>query len=92
MGAYTREGMSCKSSVLQDSYGQLTGASRVNILASALTYSNANANPNPYALKRPLSNTAYIAYKKAQILAASKPGIRPQQTVIITELQALGCL
>jgi hypothetical protein len=66
---------------------QLTGASRVNILSSALIYTNAKTNVKPYALKRPLSNTDYIAYKKAQILAASQNGVRPVQTSIITDLQ-----
>jgi len=79
-----------KASVLQDSNGHLTGNLRTAILSSAIIYANATTNAHPYALKRPLSNTAYIAFKKAQILANSKPGVRPQQTAIITDLQALG--
>lgn len=80
----------CKAYVLQNSCGQLTGTSRTSILAAAIAYANTNSNTNPYALRRPLSNTSYIAYKKACVLAASQPGVRPQQTAIITELQALG--
>jgi len=73
----------CKAAVLQDSYGQLTGASRVNILAAAITYVHTTQNP-----RKQMSCSNYLAFKKAQILANStRNPVYPQQTVIITELQ-----
>ena len=78
--------MQCKASVLQNSYGQLTGASRVNILASAIIY--VNTTQQTAMIKKPVSSSNYLAFKKAQILANSSRNTGyPPQTAIITELQ-----
>ena len=79
--------MSCGSGVLQDSYGQLTGSLRATLLSNALVYSTVQASGR----RTFASSSVYVAYKKAQLLAGSKPTQRPQQSVIMTELQALGC-
>ena len=88
----------CNGRVLATSNSQLTGESRTGILASAIIYVNRQneaAKPQTASrpvVRKPMSNTDYIAYKKAQVLAFSKPEPRilPQQTIIITELQTLG--
>jgi len=80
--------MSCGSGVLQDSYGQLTGSLRATLLSNALVYSTVQASGRRHTFT---SSSDYVAYKKAQLLAGSKPTQRPQQSVIMTELQALGC-
>ena len=82
--------MSCTNSqVYQNSYGQLTGSSRTDILSSALVYVNSTQNAAICAIPRkPLSGSDYVAYKKAQLLSCStKKPVYPKQTVIITELQ-----
>ncbi len=81
--------MPCVRTVLQDQNEQLTQTMRTNILSAALVYVTANSYIGP---RKPLSSSNYIAYKKAQIISASKPTVRPPQTVIITELQNLPCL
>ena len=60
----------------------------MNILSAAIIYTDAVMNPRPNA--KPMSHTDYISYKKAQTLAASTPTVYPQQSVIITDLQAFG--
>lgn len=96
--------MSCYPRVvLPNSYEQLTGTSRLQILSSALLYSNPSTttttSPNPVppsattniqlSLRRTLTGSAYIAYKKARTLAFSIDNSRrPPQTSIITNLQA----
>lgn len=76
--------------VLQNQTEQLTETMRNNILTAALVYTTTNSNLG--IPRKPMSNTNYIAYKKAQILSASKPSLRiPTQTAIITELQNLSC-
>jgi len=94
--------MSCYPRVvLPNSYEQLTGTSRLQILSSALLYSNPSTttttSPNPVppsattniqlSLRRTLTGSAYIAYKKAQVLAHSRDGHRPPQTSIIANMQ-----
>ena len=81
------------AAVVQNSYGQLTGTSRLDILTSAITYVDSQTQPpKAVAVRGPLSSGDYVAYKKAQILANSKPGVWPTQTVIITDLRAFNAV
>lgn len=77
----------CGSGVLQNPNAQLTGKLRSRLLTTALTYSDA-------ILKGQIrfsSNTAYLQFKKGQLLAAGTDSIRPQQSILMTALQQFGC-
>ena len=76
--------------VIQSPTGQLTGSSRTNILSAAIIYTDKVMNPLSTPKTKTTSSSDYIAFKKAQILAASTPTVYPQQSVIITDLQAFG--
>jgi len=87
------EPYTCRSAVVQNSYEQMTGTLRTQLLSSAITYVNTRDNRvrNEFIYNKVLSSADYLAYKKAQLLSQSKPQPRrPIQTVIITELQAYG--
>lgn len=87
------EPYTCRSAVVQNSYEQMTGTMRTQLLSSAITYINTRDNRvrNEFIYNKVLSSSDYTAYKKAQLLSQSKPlPKRPIQTVIITELQAYG--
>lgn len=78
---------SCGSGVLQNPNAQLTGKLRSRLAKTALTYSDAIRKGQ---IRFP-SNTAYLQFKKGQLLAAGKDGIRPQQSILMTALQQFGC-
>ena len=78
---------SCGSGVLQNPNAQLTGKLRSLLASTALTYSDAIRKGQI----RFSSNTAYLQFKKGQLLAAGADGIRPQQSILITSLQQFGC-
>ena len=78
---------SCGSGVLQNPNAQLTGKLRSRLATTALTYSDAIRKGQ---IRFP-SNTAYLQFKKGQLLAAGKDGIRPQQSILMTSLQQFGC-
>jgi hypothetical protein len=88
--------MPCGRTVLQDSNEQLTATMRTNLLTAALVFSTATVQPGSAASalglqgpKRPLSSSNYLAYKKAQLISASDPTVRPPQSSIVTDLQKL---
>jgi hypothetical protein len=77
--------------ILKNDYLQLTGRSRAELLAAAIQYTTTATTVRPPNALR--TNTDYIAFKKAQILAASAPPVllkRPQQSIIVKELQEFG--
>ena len=74
--------------VLRSEYDQLTGTSRVSLLASAIIYGNALAVSQTHF---PSCNQ-YTAFKKAQIIAGSTNGPGPVPSIIVTDLQEAGCL
>jgi len=71
--------------VLRTSYNQLTGNLRTDLLSSAIIYS---AAPHRRTFT---SNTEYTAFKKARLIAGSKNGPGPVPSVIVTDLQNIGC-
>jgi hypothetical protein len=77
----------CGSGVLQNPNAKLSGQLLVTLRKIALTYSDAITSGKI----RFESNNAYVQFKKGQLLAAGKKGIRPQQSIIMTELQQFGC-
>jgi hypothetical protein len=83
----------CGSLVLQSPYEQINGSIRTDLLTAALVYTNVMpyTKARQFTPRKQMSGSTYVAYKKAQVLAGSQNGQRPPQTVIITELQAIGC-
>jgi len=77
----------CGSGVLQNPNAALSGRLLVKLRKIALTYSDSIQSGQ---IRFP-SNDAYVQFKKGQLLAAGKKGIRPQQSIIMTELQQFGC-
>ena len=77
----------CGSGVLQNPNSQLSGQMLVTLRKVALTYSNSITSGQI----RFDSNNAYVQFKKGQLLAASKKGARPQQSILMTSLQEFGC-
>lgn len=86
--------MACKGNVLPNSYERLSGTALVHLLSQAIVYAN-DKNQAEYRAannlppKRFTKSSDYLAHKRGLILSASKPTQRPQQSAILTELQAL---
>lgn len=78
---------SCGSGVLQNPNAQLTGKLRSRLLTTVVTYSDAILKGQ---IRFP-SNTAYLQFKKGQLLAAGTKSVRPEQSILITSLQQFGC-
>ena len=82
------------SSVGQNDYGQLTGTSLAQLKSDGILYVNqlnqyAYLAANNLPPKKFAKSSDYLAYKRAQLLSASRPNQRPPASVIITELQSL---
>ena len=77
-----------KTGVLRSDADQLTGGSRVSLLASAIIYGNSLATSQTHYP----SCDQYIAFKKAQVIAGSTNGPGPVPSIIVTDLQEAGCL
>jgi hypothetical protein len=83
----------CKSAVGQDIYGQLTGTGLVQLRSQAIIYANEQNQAeyrvaNQLPAKKFAKYSDYLTYRRGQILAASRPTLRPQSS-IMTDLQAL---
>lgn len=78
---------SCGSGVLQNPNAQLTGKLRSRLLTTVVTYSDAILKGQ---IRFP-SNTAYLQFKKGQLLAAGTKSVRPEQSILITSLRQFGC-
>jgi len=83
--------MVCKGNVLPNSDERLSGTALVQLLSQAIVYAN-DKHQAEYRAARPkrfAKSSDYLAYKRGLLLSASRPTQRPQQSAILTELQAL---
>ena len=86
--------MACKGNVLPTASEQLSGTSLVHLLSQAIVYANDKnqaeyRSANNLPPKRFTKSSDYLSYKRGLILSASRPTQRPQQSAILTDLQAL---
>ena len=66
---------------------QLSTSQRSSLLGAAILYGEVKANEAAGKITHFKSAAEYTAYKKAAVIAASKPDARPVQSTIVTQLR-----